>query len=206
MSKSSTGGGGRGGYDGDIIGTVIFHGRKKFWDPSTSFHYHVGMEAGENTLEALLARRAVSVTAEAGHFSEEQLRADYVSFMTTPGTHNDTYCGTCHRMFFANLDSGVPPEKCPDSDGHNVDNSDSIVATVPVALTAHSDDEAFRQVARMVAITRKSEPGQAYARLFASMLRRIVVDGASVGAVASAAAAQIRYKIPSPLTADPVTA
>lgn len=27
---------------------------------------------------------------------------DYVAFMTTPGTHNDTYAATAHRMFFAN--------------------------------------------------------------------------------------------------------
>jgi len=26
----------------------------------------------------------------------------YIQFMTTPGSHNDTYAATAHRMFFLN--------------------------------------------------------------------------------------------------------
>lgn len=40
--------------------------------------------------------------------------------MTTPGSHNDVYAGTCHRMFFANFVNGKDPKKCADNDGHNV--------------------------------------------------------------------------------------
>lgn len=40
--------------------------------------------------------------------------------MTTPGSHNDVYAGTCHRMFFANYVNGKDPKKCADNDGHNV--------------------------------------------------------------------------------------
>lgn len=42
MSKSNTGGGGRGGYKGDIIGNIIFHDKKKYWKRGTSYHYHQG--------------------------------------------------------------------------------------------------------------------------------------------------------------------
>ena len=56
-----------------------------------------------SALEGLLLRRAVRITAEAGGaFDGDAIVKDYVDFMTTPGSHNDTYCGTCHRMFFAN--------------------------------------------------------------------------------------------------------
>ena len=41
-------------------------------------------------------------------------------FMTTPGSHNDVYAGTCHRMFFSNYVTGKDPKKCADNDGHNV--------------------------------------------------------------------------------------
>jgi hypothetical protein len=37
MSLSSTSGGGRGRDDGDIIGQVINHGKKKFWGRGASF-------------------------------------------------------------------------------------------------------------------------------------------------------------------------
>ena len=42
MSKSNTGGAGRGGFGGDIIGSVIFHGKKPFWAPGKDMHYHQG--------------------------------------------------------------------------------------------------------------------------------------------------------------------
>jgi hypothetical protein len=44
----------------------------------------------------------------------------YIKFMTTPGSHNDVYAGTCHRMFFRNYVDGKDPKKCADNDGHNV--------------------------------------------------------------------------------------
>ena len=42
-------------------------------------------------------------------------------------------------MFFAKFAAGHPADECPDNDQHNVDAADSIVATIPVALTAHED-------------------------------------------------------------------
>merc|ERR1712224_1043908 len=47
---------------------------------------------------------------------------------------NDCYASTCHRMFFANLSRGLPPEKCPDNDNHNVDTIDGLIMGVPVVL------------------------------------------------------------------------
>lgn len=103
MSKSNTGGGGRGGYKGDVIGDVIFHGKKKFWKPGADYHYHHLLRPGDNTLEGLLAVRAMEVTASNnGSFDPELICQDYITFMTTKDSHNDTYAGTCHRMFFAN--------------------------------------------------------------------------------------------------------
>jgi len=46
MNLSNTGGGGRGCDHGDVIGTVINHGKKKFWLRGGNYHYHLGLEAG----------------------------------------------------------------------------------------------------------------------------------------------------------------
>ena len=54
--------------------------------------------------------------------------------MTTPGTHNDSYASTCHRMFFANLVAGKDPSECPDNDHHNVDSMDALTLTIPVIV------------------------------------------------------------------------
>lgn len=175
LPKSNTGGGGRGAYSGDIIGKVIFHDKKKYWDPQTSYHYHQGMKAGDNTLEALLLRRILPIiTKNNGKFVPNDIIQDYISFMTTPDTHNDTYCGTSHRMFFSNYSKGIEISKCPDNDGHNVDSSDSIVTTIPIALLAKNNEEALTNIETMVYLTRNSPNSVYYSKIFGILLRNII--------------------------------
>lgn len=90
MNLSNTGGGGRGSDQGDIIGNVINHGKKKYWLRGGNFHYHLGLEAGENTLEAQLTRLLAKGIIARGEFSQAGWLEDYIQFMTTPGSHNDT--------------------------------------------------------------------------------------------------------------------
>jgi len=71
-----------------------------------NFHYHLGLQAGENTLEAQLVRVLSKSISDRGIFDANDFRERYIKFMTTPGSHNDTYASTCHRMFFANLVKG----------------------------------------------------------------------------------------------------
>ena len=54
MQLSNTGNGDR--SEGEVVGTVILHGKKKYWGRGKNLHYHIGMKAGENTLEAQLTR------------------------------------------------------------------------------------------------------------------------------------------------------
>jgi ADP-ribosyl-[dinitrogen reductase] hydrolase len=56
MNLSNTGGAGRGSDKGEIVGSVILHGKKQYWGRGQNNHYHLGLLAGENTLEAQLAR------------------------------------------------------------------------------------------------------------------------------------------------------
>lgn len=158
MNLSNTGGGGRGSDQGDIVGRVINHGKKAYWQRGGNFHYHLGLEAGENTLEAQLCRLLVRSMAAQQGFSRDAFLAEYVSFMTTPGSHNDTYASTCHRMFFSNYANGVPPAQCADNDGHNTDAIDALTLTVPVILFYHHADRALRneKVREVISATRKS--------------------------------------------------
>ena len=47
LNLSNTGGGGRGSDHGDIVGSVILHGKKKYWVRGGSYHYHLGLQAGK---------------------------------------------------------------------------------------------------------------------------------------------------------------
>ena len=63
------------------------------------------MAAGDSTLNARLAAQTAKLLSAADPSkSEDDLHADimtqYVKFMTTPGTHNDTYAESAHRDFF----------------------------------------------------------------------------------------------------------
>merc|ERR1712046_108941 len=99
-----------------------------------------------------------------------------------------------------------PPKDCPDNDNHNVDTADSIVTTIPVALSAATDDTAVENVKKMVSITRDSQQSQQYAALFALTLRRVVMDGAPVLTAVQSAAEAIGMTLPTSLASDPVTA
>jgi len=151
MNLSNTGGGGRGSDSGSIIGDVICHGKKKFWTAGGSYHYHHGMAAGENTLDTILCRLLVDslVKVRKGDDGDkgivdvnrlvDRYLEDYVAFMTTPDTHNDTYAATAHRMFFANwVKKGRPTEgpelrEMADNDGHNTDSVDGLINVLPLS-------------------------------------------------------------------------
>ena len=179
LNKSDPNGGGRLKFltkkkDISIIGDVINHGKLKYWDPKQSIHYHATLQAGENTLEAQLVRVLMkSVVANSGRFDEDHFRRAYIDFMTTEGSHNDTYASTCHRMFFANMIFNErDPKDCPDNDGHNVDTIDGLVLPTVTALaeTARQfvlsggssiDNEARKAIesaaSRTSAVTRSSD-------------------------------------------------
>eukprot|EP00747_Dinoflagellata_sp_TGD_P211044 gnl/TRDRNA2_/TRDRNA2_84248_c0_seq1.p1 gnl/TRDRNA2_/TRDRNA2_84248_c0~~gnl/TRDRNA2_/TRDRNA2_84248_c0_seq1.p1 ORF type:complete len:303 (+),score=46.16 gnl/TRDRNA2_/TRDRNA2_84248_c0_seq1:81-911(+) len=206
MNLSNTGGAGRGGFDGDIVGTVIMHGKKKYWERGVSHHYHCTLEKGENTIETDLVRLCYkSITDNGGKLSTDMLRERYVSFMTTPGTHNDCYVSTCHRMFFHNRQRGTPLEKCPDNDGHNVDTQDGLSMAVPVALATAtlSADAAHKAVGDCVYVTRNSRACVQYGSLLTDMLRQLLEGKPLAGVLEKASGSSLASSLNR---ADPVVA
>ena len=148
MSLSSTGGAGRGSQSGSIIGDVINHGKKHLWGKRGT-HYHHGMMAGENTLNAVCARVLIrSITGNGGKYSKSKWLENYVSFMTTPGSHNDTYAETYHRIFFQNWSKGTSLEMCAGDDSHNVETVGGLVGIPPVVLaSAHAAQRTAEDIA-----------------------------------------------------------
>ncbi|WAR27302.1 hypothetical protein MAR_013006 [Mya arenaria] len=91
-----------------VVGSVILHDKLKFWQSGDrSTHYHQGMRAGENTLNSVVALQMLKTLQRVDPKVEKDARdvrgsvlEDYVKFMTTPGSHNDTYAESFHRSFF----------------------------------------------------------------------------------------------------------
>ncbi|XP_015219821.2 uncharacterized protein [Lepisosteus oculatus] len=119
MTLSNSAGSGRTSHSNGsqlpVVGNIILHDKLKYWKTSEgSVHYHQGLQAGDNTLNVLCALKAARTLTE-GQFrmvNEEGARAavlsDYVHFMTTPGSHEETYAESFHRSFFADWQEHKP--------------------------------------------------------------------------------------------------
>lgn len=183
MSLSNTGGGGRGSQQGTIIGDVINHGKKQFWGVP-NVHYHQGMQAGENTLNAIIARLLTrSIIKNQGQYTPDVFYSNYIPFMTTPGTHNDTYAETYHRMFFKNYIKGIPPAQCSEDDGHNIASMGGFVllpmvnlvtATKYSSLTNTTIQKAQQETVKQMYTTHNSRTLQTYAELYSELLTKVL--------------------------------
>jgi ADP-ribosylglycohydrolase len=141
MSLHSTQRGGRSGHGGpsdsqEIVGTVILKGRQHLWGQANR-HYHHGMQAGDNTLNAHCARVLMrSIIAGNGHYSRDHFLQSYIEFMTAdPPRHGDTYAESYHRGFFANLVAGKPPHQCG-ARTHDTPSMGGLVTIGPLAMSA----------------------------------------------------------------------
>ena len=138
MALHSTRKGGRGshgsGSEREIVGDVILKGKRQFWGIDNQ-HYHQGMQAGENTLNAHCARVLLRVLgANQGHYDQQQFLNDYVAFMTAHQPHHpDTYAESYHRGFFANLENGAALNKCG-AVTHDTPSIGGLVSIAPIVL------------------------------------------------------------------------
>lgn len=76
------------------------------------------MKAGDNTLNALTAMETIKTMQAVDRSANmdpanlrEAVMENYVNFMTTPNTHNDTYAESFHRSLFQDWSSLEKPPK-----------------------------------------------------------------------------------------------
>jgi len=145
MSLHSTTGGGRRFSNltrpgQEIVGDVILKGRRHYWGQA-NVHYHQGMKAGENTLNAHCARVLMRcLIASRGHYEPSAFLTEYIRFMTSDTPfHNDSYAESYHRGFFANLQQGLPPEKCA-AITHDTPSIGGLVSIAALVLSGRLQD------------------------------------------------------------------
>jgi hypothetical protein len=162
MGKIAIGGGslGRAGFDGKVIGAVINHGKDIYFDPNMKYSYHPTLHAGEETLEASIARVLIrTLTKDAGRYNSKSFLDAYVKFMTTPGSHNDSFASAHHRHFWGNYAAGIAPEECAEASDKVHDASDAFTFPIPILIAElGSDAEAAKKDALSVnKLFRKSD-------------------------------------------------
>ena len=119
------------------------------------------------------------------------------------------------------MQSGVPPERCPDNDQHNVDTMDGMVMAIPLMLAQARDGdgggEQDAQIRELVGVTRDSRQCGDYAAVLSSIFRRVIQAPASAepaavlrSAVEDAASRHFRMDLKGEVArsgrSDPMTA
>lgn len=145
----------------EVVGSVILHDKRQFWGKANT-HYHNNMKAGQNTLNAHCARvliRSIAAggvvdakgelvspnqsEAHKGRYDRDSWLKSYVLFLTTPGSHNDTYAEGYHRDFFSNyhrlLKKAQSPDqvdltRCAGDEGHDTASIGGLVTLPPLII------------------------------------------------------------------------
>lgn len=150
MSLHSTTAGGRRTQEApsrhEIVGDVILKGRREHWGLPHR-HYHHGMQAGENTLNAHCARVLLRTLARCGgSYDSDKFLQAYIAFMTEdPPRHSDTYAESYHRGFFANLEQGKAPSNCA-ARTHDTASIGGLVTIAPLVIAERLRGTSYDQV------------------------------------------------------------
>jgi ADP-ribosylglycohydrolase len=137
-------------------GFDILHDQARYWGRK-GVHYHQFLRPGENTLNLLLCRLLLTSLDSCGGYDPDDFLERYIAFMTTPGSHRDTYVEECHRHFFTNLAAGRPPRRCGVTEKH----IGGLVGLVPILVRMAAMPAAARAASKThLALT---HPGAAMA-------------------------------------------
>lgn len=139
-------------HPGSIMGSKVYeapnekgeilHGQARYWGKK-GIHYHQFLRAGENTLNLKIVTLLIESLNEKGVYDADDYLDRYISFMTTPGNHNDTYVEEYHRHFFSLYAEGRSPRECGMEEKH----IGGIAGLVPVILFYNNDPEAAKKAA-----------------------------------------------------------
>jgi ADP-ribosylglycohydrolase len=120
----------------------ILHDQAQYWG-RRGIHYHQFLKAGENTLNLKLCNLLIESLNEIGRYDPDDYLDRYVAYMTTPGSHKDTYIEEYHRHFFTNYASGVPLRQCGVPEKH----IGGLAGVVPLILFYQDDFSEARRAA-----------------------------------------------------------
>ncbi len=126
--------------EGEVVGDIILKGKRALWGGSRT-HYHHGLQAGDNTLNAYCARLMMRHLVDNRGYDKARWIEDYINFMMAdPAQHPDTYAESYHRGYFANLKKGKASDKCG-AVTHDTPSMGALVTVAPLAfalLPTHS--------------------------------------------------------------------
>ena len=194
----------------EVVGSVILHGKQELWQKK-NVHYHAGLRAGENTLNAQLLRVLLRASSGGDGYSPRSWLEAYAKFMTTEGSHNDSYADTAHVQFFYRFSQGTPLEECGGDENHSTANIGALYALVVLLLAsapgaaagveaggegAAAAEQVLAAVRGHVALTHRSPKLARYASLLATLLLELL-SGTPLRTALRTAGAELGIDLPA---------
>jgi ADP-ribosyl-[dinitrogen reductase] hydrolase len=148
----------------------ILHDQARYWG-KRDIHYHQFLQAGENTLNLKLCALLIdSLNANRGYSSDDYLKR-YIAFMTTPGSHRDTYMEEYHRHFFTNYAAGKNPHQCGVMEKH----IGGLVGLLPIVVFyRHSPSRAREAALEHLSLTHLGQKMAAAAEVVVHLLLQVL--------------------------------
>lgn len=112
----------------------ILHDQAPFWGQK-GIHYHQNLAPGESTVTLKLAHLLQESLIRCDGYDADDYVAHYIEYMTTPGSHRDTYLEECHRGFFENYARGTDPKRCGILEKH----IGGLAGIIPIAVWYQDD-------------------------------------------------------------------
>jgi len=123
------------------------------------YHYHHGLQAGENTLGADLVRVLMRSIISTGKYKQEIFLNDFIEFMTTPDKNRDPYLEIYIRRWFENYSKGVAPELCAEQQKSvwSIGSHGGIIRPLVLSLMAKDPYQGLGHAVNHQNLTHRSE-------------------------------------------------
>lgn len=163
--------------------TDILREQAQHWGQK-GVHYHQFLSPGENTLNLKLARELLLFLRREKHYTAGSWLREMISYLTTPGKHNDTYVEEYLREFFVKVSQGVPPEQCGRNDEKHIGGY-SLMLPLLLAL-ANDPDQARKTALEHLALTHGGALMHSWGDYIANMLLQLLQGKSMAEAMAEA--------------------
>jgi len=123
------------------------------------YHYHHGLDAGENTLAPHLARVLLRSVADRTAYEPDAFLAGFLDHLTTPGRNRDPYCEIYVRRWFENYSRGVAPHACAEEQRNvwSIGSHGGMIRPLVVSLLFESSYQALGFAVEHQNLTHRSE-------------------------------------------------
>ena len=123
------------------------------------YHYHHGLRAGENTLNAHLVRVLMRQINKSGKYDPQQFLDDFIDFLTSSGNNKDPYTEGYLRAWFENYSKGLPANACAANqrDNGGINGLSGLISPLVISMLSADDYKSIGFALEHQNLTHRSE-------------------------------------------------